>query len=161
MPPTKSAHKPIPSLPIPSHPILSSIPHEATSELTSLRFSAHQGVGETLRGTFNSTIDKNFPRKNEKKAAAKNAQNEEILQRGRAEVEGIPGGWPGHHGPGFDGGYGEQDTPGFAGGAQARSGAGTGTGTGTNSPPREKGSLGKLFKRKPVGVQGMDSTTRA
>lgn len=49
-----------------------------------------QGVGETLRGTLNSTVDERFPRKNPEKAAAANAQNAAVLERGRNEMEGIP-----------------------------------------------------------------------
>lgn len=50
-----------------------------------------QGVGETLRGTINNTVDQNFPRKNEKKAAKANAKNDAVLARGREEVAGIRG----------------------------------------------------------------------
>lgn len=78
---------------------------------------------------MNSAVDRRFPRKNADKAARINAHNEEVLEKGRAEMEGLPGSWPAQE-P-------EQTVP-----VQER--------------PREKsGSLGKLFKRKPVAEQGM------
>ena len=46
-------------------------------------------MGETLRGTLNSAVDENFPRKNPKKAAKANAKNEATLAKGRQEVSGI------------------------------------------------------------------------
>ncbi|ETN46684.1 uncharacterized protein HMPREF1541_00871 [Cyphellophora europaea CBS 101466] len=62
------------------------------STISDLRAAAKgiHGVGETLRGTLNSTIDQNFPRKNDKKAAKANAKNDAVLARGRNEVAGIP-----------------------------------------------------------------------
>ena len=48
-----------------------------------------QGVGETLRGTLNSTIDQNFPRSNTNKAAAANAKNEGVLNKGRSEMQHV------------------------------------------------------------------------
>lgn len=58
-------------------------------------FSPHsadliQGVGETLRGTLNSTIDHRFPRGNAEKAAAADAKNQAVLARGQNEMAGIP-----------------------------------------------------------------------
>lgn len=47
------------------------------------------GVGETLRGTLNSEIDNRFPRKDVNKAAAANAKNQNVLQTGQRELEGV------------------------------------------------------------------------
>ena len=66
-----------------------SVPFHLCQEHTML--TRVQGVGETLRGTFNNTVDQNFPRKNDKKAAKANAKNDAVLARGREEVSAIPG----------------------------------------------------------------------
>lgn len=49
-----------------------------------------QGIGETLRGTLNSSIDDRYASSNAEKAAAARAKNQAVLDRGRHEVEGIP-----------------------------------------------------------------------
>ena len=49
-----------------------------------------KGIGETLRGTLNSAIDEQYPRKNADKAAAARLKNESVLNRGRGEMAGIP-----------------------------------------------------------------------
>ncbi|KAK4946365.1 hypothetical protein LTR10_014563 [Elasticomyces elasticus] len=121
------------------------------------------GVGETLRGTLNSTIDSRFPSRDAEKAARIEAHNAAVLEKGRAEMEGIPGGWParehGNGAPAHD----------ITTGAPATTGATAPTAptTSANQPqrnisPGESGkprSLGKLFKRKPVaaGEQGMET----
>lgn len=47
------------------------------------------GVGETLRGTFNSGIDQRFPRSNPDSSGAANAKNQGVLDRGRDEMQRI------------------------------------------------------------------------
>jgi hypothetical protein len=107
-----------------------------------------QGVGETLRGTLNSTVDRRFPSKNAEKAARTNAKNEEILERGRAEMEGIPGGWPSH----------ENEHPAYR---QTETSdvlhdpIPPDTGRATSPATEDKKGFRKLFKRKPVAEQGM------
>jgi len=49
-----------------------------------------QGVGETLRGTLNSTVDDRFPRQNANKAAAAQTKNATVLEKGRNEMQHIP-----------------------------------------------------------------------
>lgn len=89
-------------------------------------------MGETLRGTLNSTIDRRFPSKKPEKAALVNSRNEDVLAKGRMEIEGIPGGWPAHERAEMV----EGQPPG---------------------PPTENSSgMKKLFKRKPVATQGTD-----
>lgn len=45
-----------------------------------------QGVGETVRGTFNNEIDSRFPRSNSQKAATANAKNQAVLENGNREM---------------------------------------------------------------------------
>ena len=86
------------------------------------------------------------------------AHNAAVLQKGRAEIDGIPGGWPAH-----ERGAPAHDT---TTGAPAPTGATAPTTFVTdpqrNVSPGEGGksrTLGKLFKRKPVAVgeQGMET----
>lgn len=86
-------------------------------------------MGETLRGTLNSTIDRRFPSKNADKAALINARNDNVLAKGRTEMEAVPGGWPSHERA--DVVVEEQPL------GQEKS-----------------GGMKKLFKRKPVATQG-------
>lgn len=98
-------------------------------------------MGETLRGTLSTAVDKRFPVGGNEKAALTNARNEAILQKGRAEMEGIPGSWPGHeqyHEP-EPAAYHDTTAPMVE---PPR----------TVTPEREKKGLGKLFKRKPVSM---------
>ena len=104
-----------------------------------------KGVGETLRGTLNSAVDQNFPRKDADKAAVANAKNEEVLARGRSEMQHakpdyqrtatgeqvVPGSWS----------EGELPPPGsaYAGDAERQ-----------QREERKARSIGKLFKRKPL-----------
>ncbi len=107
-------------------------------------------MGETLRGTLSTAVDKRFPVKNEEKAAVTNARNEEILQKGRAEMEGIPGSWPGHEQ------YHEPEPT-----AYHETTAPVVEPPRTVSPPeKEKKGLGKLFKRKPVSISEQGTGTR-
>lgn len=110
-----------------------------------------QGVGETLRGTLNSTIDQNFPRKNADKAAVANAKNDAVMQRGRNEMENINNRpdqprAPMHdqtgHGQWRDDDVSPDPLP-------------TNTSAEAQERERQKAkSIGKLFKRKPVGREG-------
>ncbi|KAI1610052.1 hypothetical protein EDD36DRAFT_62981 [Exophiala viscosa] len=130
------------------------------STMTDLKAAAKglHGIGETLRGTLNSSIDKRFPPGDAEKAAMVQAHNAAVLEKGRAEIDGIPGGWPKH-----EQGAAAHD---ITTGAPATTGA-TAPSTSLNQPqrsvsPGENGksrTLGKLFKRKPVaaGEQGMDT----
>lgn len=130
-----------------------------------------QGVGETLRGTLNSTIDKRFPAKNAEKAAMIDAHNQAVLEKGRTEMEGIPGGWPAHVEYEHDAAAPAHHittagaAPATASAAQAQP---TTTSVNQQEPPRnvsprdgsdKSRSLGKLFKRKAVaaGEQGMET----
>jgi hypothetical protein len=107
-----------------------------------------QGVGETLRGTLNSAVDQNFPRKNEKKAAYANAKNEEVLARGREEMQ--------HAKPGYErtatndqvipGSWSEEEL-------QANEPPIAGDGEHEQREKQKARSIGKLFKRKPVGTK--------
>jgi hypothetical protein len=139
-----------------------------------------QGVGETLRGTLNSTIDSRFPSRNAEKAARIQAHNDSVLERGRAEMEGlprgrynqtqpheperessIPGSWPGQ-GEGYDGHSIAATPSGYEGSVAPTWGLGgrdsvpdTGAGPGRTSSPDEGGmskGIRKLFKRKPVAA---------
>ncbi|KIW70510.1 hypothetical protein PV04_02772 [Phialophora macrospora] len=108
------------------------------------------GVGETLRGTLNSTIDQRFPSKNPEKAARVNAYNDEILERGRTEMEAIPGGWPAHENPEY------QPMPVHDSTTMPQETVVPGTAREFSPPVDEKSKgLRKLFKRKPVAEQGM------
>lgn len=60
--------------------------HEGTFDnLKNAAIGLH-GVGETLRGTLNSEVDSRFPRHNVEKAAAANAKNQAVLDRGNNEI---------------------------------------------------------------------------
>lgn len=87
-------------------------------------------MGETLRGTLNSTIDRRFPSKNAEKAAMINARNDSVLAKGRTEMEAVPGGWPSHERPDIA--------------------------EGQPLTEEKSGSMRKLFKRKPVATQGTE-----
>ncbi len=109
-----------------------------------------QGVGETLRGTLNSTVDRRFPSKNPEKAARTNAYNDEILEKGRSEMEGIPGSWPTQEPHDY------QAAPGYDSATLPHESVAPGTAREVSPTAEEKSKgLRKLFKRKPVGEQGM------
>lgn len=63
-----------------------------------------------------------------------NSRNDDILARGRNEMEGIPGGWPSHHDEPTN--YVDGQPP--------------------NPPTYSSGGMKKLFKRKPVATQGTE-----
>lgn len=46
-------------------------------------------MGETVRGTLNNEIDMRFPRSNSQKAAAANAKNQSVLDRGNQEMSRV------------------------------------------------------------------------
>ena len=74
-----------------------------------------------------------------------NARNEQILEKGRTEMEGIPGGWPAHDS--------YEQHPALVGDPVESTAPGTARET---SPTAEEKSRGirKLFKRKPVAETG-------
>ena len=111
-----------------------------------------QGVGETLRGTLNNTVDQRFPSRNPEKAALINARNEETLSKGRAEMDGIPTGWSRHQ-PAHES-HEHQPVPGsFDTHPMEPEEPAPGMATEVSPPVEEKKGLRKLFKRKPVAEQ--------
>jgi len=84
------------------------------------------------------------------------AHNRGVLEKGRAEIDGIPGGWPKHeHGaPAHDITTGTPTTTGATAPMTSVSQPERNVSPGESGKSR---TLGKLFKRKPVGEQGMET----